>query len=1125
MLRMYFCLDVEVLQIIVYPMKNLYLILSFLTVVASNYFGQTTARGAGVSNADERVKGKTYAVLIGVSDYSFLPYDQQLKFADDDAHLLNDYLQTWGEIEVKMFLNEEASTRNMIGGQLKMVLRNAQPNDHVILFFAGHGDVDSEKGDGYLLLSEVTPASQDTYEFNEAISLTSLKKMIDDADKSGVEVTLIADACRSGAVFSSDANTMMSGITRNAVTMVSCQYDQFSEESEKYGAGHGAFTYYLVQGLMGLADDDKNKVITLVELRNYLELKLKEARKGEQTPEVKGRLDKEITEVQDEIVKIAKEHENKELKIPALAKKKSILPSDMKLNSECEYLVHLLQEKAYSRQFFEDELGVLDKQEFAIGSSNVLKNFTKPIDQAIYSAKQKYFAVLSEGHLSVYQAEDLAKTFWYKERIAYINSVSFNPSNTAIAAGSEDGYVRIFDPSCGELINTHGKSGDAIGKVHFLYSNLLAYGTKSGKLIIWDSQTNEERIIKVGKGKVSQIEFSYPFIACATDQGNVKLLNCENYKELTVFSSKISLIGMKILSKEGNLLLVSSDGSIQKWSIKGSNLIKERKLDKLELTTLEIDPLERFALIGTSNKNIEVIDLFNLNQQPSKVIRTKAVTSLSYDLNNYLLVVGCADGSLSFQQLKTNLEQSAAIDIHKRLGYCTTDPIFQNKIDGTLIIGLNNEVNSVLKPLVNGHPKQPAIDEIKRVKRYALKAMELGMKYPEDLDKLEANYKLLEIYEVLLERDLKRYDLVKLNLDRLLEIDSLGAYVYNLYALYYSSIKEFEKSHQMSERAEQLAPRWSEPTCTYGKILHEENNRDVAEQKYRETIKKSPDLSKGYYNLAKLYFEQNLLDSALANLEKAMWIDSGVVTIQKLYQELNKQIYDGFRIVEKSSNGVDNSIEKDMTPSIVNKVFYAGYQNSVKGANLEDYSLVPQGASYVRVKNEEGKTVSYKIRPFNDSESVEISIMKQEKRIIPKSHRKPMQDTIEYKIVKIQQVSIPVKPIPQPTLVIGKSVQGGHFDLKSDKLVFKLDDAFNQLEGVDFRITGYTANILGYKLDETDKKAVKKSFNAKGDLMDPKIIEELRNLKSLNYEGEICFTLKVASSGGVENFKAVCYYF
>jgi uncharacterized caspase-like protein len=76
----------------------------------------------------------------------------------------------------------------------------------------------------------------------------------------GVEVTLIADACRSGAVFSADANTMMSwDYNRNAVTMVSCQHDQFSEESEKYGAGHGAFTYYLVQGLMGLADNDGNK--------------------------------------------------------------------------------------------------------------------------------------------------------------------------------------------------------------------------------------------------------------------------------------------------------------------------------------------------------------------------------------------------------------------------------------------------------------------------------------------------------------------------------------------------------------------------------------------------------------------------------------------------------------------------------------------------------------------------------------------------------------------------------------------------------------------------------------------------------------------------------------------------
>jgi hypothetical protein len=60
-------------------------------------FFQTSNRGGDEQNTLAGT-GKTHVILIGVSDYAFLPEDQQLDFVDDDTQLFHDYLKTWRKI-------------------------------------------------------------------------------------------------------------------------------------------------------------------------------------------------------------------------------------------------------------------------------------------------------------------------------------------------------------------------------------------------------------------------------------------------------------------------------------------------------------------------------------------------------------------------------------------------------------------------------------------------------------------------------------------------------------------------------------------------------------------------------------------------------------------------------------------------------------------------------------------------------------------------------------------------------------------------------------------------------------------------------------------------------------------
>ena len=57
-----------------------------------------------------------------------------------------------------------------------------------------------------------------------------------------------------------------------------------SFESKDWGGGHGIFTYYVVKGLEGEADESGDGIVTADELANYVRRNVREATKGQQNP-------------------------------------------------------------------------------------------------------------------------------------------------------------------------------------------------------------------------------------------------------------------------------------------------------------------------------------------------------------------------------------------------------------------------------------------------------------------------------------------------------------------------------------------------------------------------------------------------------------------------------------------------------------------------------------------------------------------------------------------------------------------------------------------------------------------------------------------------------------------------
>ncbi len=221
----------------------------------------------------------TRAVIIGVSKFQYEKIPP-LQFAHRDAIAMADFLssESGGNLapeHYKLLVNEQA-TQGQMAVALTWLIEETREGDRAIIYFSGHGDMESQTYSkrGYLLTYDTHPT---TYMAGGAFPLTHIHDVIETLRKSkGAEVILITDACHAGALAGAEnkgaqaTNYLLAEQTAD-VKLLSCQQNEYSAEGRQWGGGHGVFTYYLIDGLIGLADRDEDNIITLFELKRYLE--------------------------------------------------------------------------------------------------------------------------------------------------------------------------------------------------------------------------------------------------------------------------------------------------------------------------------------------------------------------------------------------------------------------------------------------------------------------------------------------------------------------------------------------------------------------------------------------------------------------------------------------------------------------------------------------------------------------------------------------------------------------------------------------------------------------------------------------------------------------------------------
>lgn len=220
--------------------------------------------------------GKRYAVVVGINDYKDVAFSDLSK-ARNDAKAVGKTLKEQGQFDEVFIMTDDIDfngpesglypTKLNIEEKLDSILRFANPEDLIVFFFSGHGISDYEEN-GYLVVVDTVADKA----FNSSLKVDEIVQKF---KKKNIRKTLIMlDACRDVLYKSKSAARNSIREKRFEEAEVSAVF--YSTKAGFYSyedddSDYGVFTKYLIYGMEGKADENKDGVISFSELENYVQ--------------------------------------------------------------------------------------------------------------------------------------------------------------------------------------------------------------------------------------------------------------------------------------------------------------------------------------------------------------------------------------------------------------------------------------------------------------------------------------------------------------------------------------------------------------------------------------------------------------------------------------------------------------------------------------------------------------------------------------------------------------------------------------------------------------------------------------------------------------------------------------
>src|SRR5579864_8458859 len=255
------------------------------------------ASQAAAATAAAATGGKTYALLVGISKYQ--KPELSLQFADADASVFGQLLQSprgggLAPDNVLLLTDEKATTAAVRNGFQDFLKRRVAKNDTVVILIAGHGTVEVPGSKNAFILTYDSDPQDLT---STALGMEELQSLFQEQLTKVGRVLLFVDVCKAGTIGTIHNTTVSSDVQHlgdiegDLFGLLASRPKEVSLEGPEFGGGHGVFSYYVIKGLEGAADANKDGVVDASELIQYVSNQVPMATNNKQHPREFGTYD------------------------------------------------------------------------------------------------------------------------------------------------------------------------------------------------------------------------------------------------------------------------------------------------------------------------------------------------------------------------------------------------------------------------------------------------------------------------------------------------------------------------------------------------------------------------------------------------------------------------------------------------------------------------------------------------------------------------------------------------------------------------------------------------------------------------------------------------------------------